>query len=161
MKSELLDILKEVTVIKVLLTWIIYLVAPVQEAVIIAITLCLLDMVLGVIASKKEGYAVTSRSMRRTWHKIVIYSLGLVLLHWLDVLAKAELLLGFASVLIAIIEGKSIFENLYRLTKIDFLKIIISKIELVYDETFPTSSKDLIKPYKGKKKLNENNEKKS
>jgi hypothetical protein len=55
-----------------------------------------------------------------------------------------------ATGLIGIVEGKSFFENLYRITKVDFLKIIIDKLQLIHTALHPSSSKDENKTYKGK-----------
>lgn len=162
MKSELLDILKEVTVIKVLLAWIIYLVAPVQEALLAAAALGLLDFMLGIYASWKEGYKITSRSMRRSVSKIIVYGIAILVCYWIEKLMLPYPITVGITGLIALVEGKSIFENLYRITKVDLLKIIINKFQLIYDEQHnPTSSKDLQMPHTGKKNLNEDNKEKS
>ena len=158
MKAELLDILKEVTIVKILLAWLIYLIAPVQEALIAAAVLGFLDMCLGMYAAWKEGYKLTSRSWRRSISKITVYGIGILVCYWIEklLLPSYPLSVGMTG-LIGLVEGKSIFENLYRITKVDLLKIIINKFQLVYDEQHnPTSSKDLEMPHTGKKRDEDN-----
>ena len=53
--------------------------------------------------------------------------------------------------LIGVIEGKSLFENLYRITKVDFLNIVITKLQMIGDRLHPTSEKDTQDVYTGKK----------
>lgn len=160
LKNEISNILNEITLWKVFLSFIVLIFAPVKGALITAITLGFLDMVLGMFAAYKEGYKITSRSWRRSVSKICVYGIAIIVCyHIQDNLLDYPLLTGITG-LIALIEGKSIFENLYRITKIDFLKIIIKKFQVIHDELNPSSSKDLVKPYQGKKS-DENNKKDS
>lgn len=107
-------------------------------------------MVLGVSASLKEGYKITSRSLRRTVAKILVYETTIILAHIIEAYMLDYPITKAATGLIGIIEGKSCLENLYRLTKVDVLKIIIDKFQLVYDNIKPASSKDEKNAYKGK-----------
>ena len=132
------------------LLWLLLL--PVQNAIIATVLIVFLDLVLGVSASLKEGYRISSRSLRRTVAKIFVYEITIILAWVIEVYMIDYPLLKAATGLIGIVEGKSCLENLYRLTKVDLLKIIIDKFQLVYDTVKPSSSKDNYKAYKGKKR---------
>lgn len=139
------------TVVKCLsLMWLLLL--PIQTALIATILIVFLDMVLGVSASLKEGYKITSRSLRRTVAKILVYEVTIILAHVLEAYMIDYPLTKAATGLIGIVEGKSCLENLYRLTKVDLIKIVIDKFQLVYDNIKPASSKDETKSYKGKRR---------
>lgn len=132
------------------LLWLLLL--PVQNAIIVTVLIVFLDLVLGVSASLKEGYRISSRSLRRTVSKILVYEITIILAYVIEAYMIDYPLLKAATGLIGIVEGKSCLENLYRLTKVDLLKIIIDKFQLVYDTVKPSSSKDTTKTYKGKKR---------
>lgn len=152
LKTQLIELVREVTFFKVLLSFVVIIFAPVQGALITAITLGGIDFILGIIASHKEGYKITSRSARRSISKICVYAFAIVLCyHIQDNLLDYPLLTGITG-LIALIEGKSIFENLYRITGVDFLRIIIRKFQVIHDELDPQSSKDKEPVFEGKKK---------
>ncbi len=132
------------------LLWLLLL--PVQNAIIATVVIVFLDLVLGVSASLKEGYRISSRSLRRTVSKILVYEITIILAYVIEAYMIDYPLLKAATGLIGIVEGKSCLENLYRLTKVDVLKMIIDKFQLVYDTVKPSSSKDNDKAYKGKKR---------
>lgn len=130
------------------LLWLLLL--PVQNAIIATVLIVFLDLVLGVSASIKEGYRISSRSLRRTVAKVFVYEITIILAWVIEAYMIDYPLLKAATGLIGIVEGKSCLENLYRLTKVDLLKMIIDKFQLVYDTVKPSSSKDTNKTYKGK-----------
>lgn len=151
-KSQIINIFNEITITKLLLSFIFIVLAPVKGALITAIVLGGIDFFLGIYASYKEGYAITSRTARRSISKICVYCLAIILCyHIQNNLLDYPLLTGITG-LIALIEGKSIFENLYRITHIDFLKIIILKLQIIHDELNPTSSKDKETLFRGKRR---------
>lgn len=128
---------------------------PIREALIVVMCLTFADMIVGVWASLKEGYKITSRSLRRTISKIFVYQISIIVAFFIETYLVQYPITKVITGLIGIVEGKSFFENLYRISGVDLLRIIIDKFQLIYDNIKPTSSKDEIKPYKGKN----NNEK--
>ncbi len=152
LRRQLAEFMHDITFGKVVSAIFLAIFAPVQEILITVILLGAVDFMLGIYASYKEGFSITSRSMRRSVHKMVVYCLSIILCyHIQDKLLDYPLTVGITG-LIGIIEGKSIFENLYRITKIDFLKIIIGKLNAAREILDPpSSSKDLVAPYQGKK----------
>lgn len=123
---------------------------PIQKMLIAVIVLTFIDMVVGIWASVKEGYKVTSRSLRRTLSKICVYQLSIIVAFLIETYMLDYPLTKAVTGLIGVIEGKSFFENLYRITKVDFLKIIIDKLQLVH--TTLSSSKDENETYRGKRR---------
>ena len=131
------------------LLWLLLL--PIKTALTVVLLLVMMDMVVGVRASLKEGYKITSRSLRRTVSKLLVYEIVIIVAFLIETYLLEYPITKAITGLVGIVEGKSFFENLYRITKIDFLKIIIDKLQLVYDTIKPSSSKDLVTTYTGKK----------
>lgn len=125
---------------------------PVQQSIIIVFVLVIADLIVGVWASMKEGYTISSRSLRRTVSKLLVYNATIIIIFLMEKLIVDYPIVQIATGLIGIVEGKSFFENLYRITKVDFLKIIIDKLQLIHTALHPASSKDENKTYKGKKR---------
>lgn len=125
--------------------------APIYSAMVVVCVLVLLDLVLGVWASWKEGYHITSRSMRRTIPKLLVYEITIAVMFLMETYLFEFPITKIITALIGVIEGKSLFENLYRITKVDFLHIVITKLQLVGDRLNPSSKKDTQDVYTGKK----------
>lgn len=125
--------------------------APVNGAIVTIFLLVLLDLLLGMMAAKKEGYSITSRSARRSIPKLLVYEVTIAVLFLIETYLFFSTdfpVTKGATALIGVIEGKSILENLYRLTKIDFLHIVITKLQLLNAEK--ANNKDLQEVHIGK-----------
>jgi phage-related holin len=125
---------------------------PIQQSILLVFLLVFADLIVGVWAAVKEGYKISSRSLRRTVVKLLVYEVVVIVTFMVETLLVDYPVAKIATGLIGIVEGKSFFENLYRITKVDFLKIIIDKLQLINNEIKPASSKDEIKTYKGKRR---------
>lgn len=84
--------------------------------------LIMFDMTTGIAAAYKIKTPVTSRKMSRTISKTIFYTIAIlagVCLQFImgDALPVTKIIAG----VIALVEGKSIFENLYKLTGINYL----------------------------------------
>lgn len=124
---------------------------PIQASLIVVFGLVMADLIVGVWASYKEGYVINSRSLRRTISKLLVYEVSIIMAFMIETHLLDYPITKAITGLIGLIESKSFFENLYRITKVDFLRIVIDKFQLVYDKLAPSSSKDEQRTYRGKK----------
>lgn len=117
-----LDTIKKLAIQFILFVWL-YLTPILETGLIILLFVCF-DFVTGVWASLKEGNTFTSSGMKRSVVKYVVYGIALIVSlmfskHFgLDILTVVAFFIGS-------IEVKSIFENLYRITNINFLNAIV------------------------------------
>lgn len=116
---------------------------PVQHLILATLALVFIDFISGIVASLKEGHPITSRSAFRTISKLCVYQIVIVV----GFILETYLLMNFPITktvggLIGVIEGKSFFENLYRITKVDLLKIIIDKLHLKYQHNLPKNQRN-------------------
>lgn len=114
---------------------------PVQQLILATLFLVIIDFVTGVIASYKEGHSITSRSAFRTASKLSVYLIVIIVGFSLENYFLEFPITKTIGGLIGVIEGKSFFENLYRITKIDLLKIVIDKLHLKYEHNKPRRKK--------------------
>lgn len=53
--------------------------APIQAVLTTVLALCVVDLFTGVLAARKRGEKITSRGLRQTIGKLVIYEIGICL----------------------------------------------------------------------------------
>lgn len=116
------------TTIKRLLLATLMVFAPVQATLMTAITMVVLDFILGIAASKKEATPITSYRMRDTVGKLLAYE-GAIMIAYLaqTYLAKELPLTNIIGTYVALTEGTSCLENLNRLTNSNVLQVVIDK----------------------------------
>lgn len=114
---------------------------PVQHLILVTLFLVAADFFTGIIASFKEGHKITSQAGRRTIYKLLAYESIIIFGFILETYMIDFPITKAAGGLIGLIEGKSLFENLYRITEVDLLKIIIDKLHIRYDNSITKSSK--------------------
>lgn len=106
----------------------------------------IVDMITGIIASKKEGKIITSNCLRRTVTKMLSYFSVILLCHSLDLIMGDMLgdytIMNIITGLIAFVELISNCENLYRITKLDVFLIITQFSLKKFIELFKVSPKD-------------------
>ncbi len=104
---------------------------PIRPALIAATVLTLADFISGLWASLKEKKKITSSGMRRTVIKILAYYSAIIVAFVLETYLMQELpVVKVVTGLIGLTEAKSFFENLNRITGIDFWGEIISKLNM-------------------------------
>ncbi len=108
---------------------------PIQSLIVTSIVLIFVDFITGIIASYKLNIRITSKAMQRTVYKIIAFVSMIILGYVLE-----KYMLDFPVTktfggLIGLIEGKSILENLYKITKVDLLKIMIDHFHLKYESS--------------------------
>lgn len=104
--------------------------APIKATLIVVIVLTLGDLVSGLIAAHHRKEEITSKGLRRTLVKIMVYE-AVVMLGYLteqymtgDLVPIVKVLAG----MIGIAELKSILENLEEITGVPVLKLLINKL---------------------------------
>jgi hypothetical protein len=87
--------------------------APVKGAALTALALCVVDMLTGLWASRKQGIPVTSNGLKKTVIKIAVYEAAILLTFLVDAfLAGTFPLSNIVSGLIGLTEAKSCLENI-------------------------------------------------
>jgi len=114
---------------------------PVQNIILATLALVMIDFITGITASIKEGHPITSRSAFRTISKLCVYEIVIIVGFGLELYLLEFPITKTIGGLIGVIEGKSFFENLYRITKVDLLRIIIDKLHLKYQHNMPKVKK--------------------
>lgn len=106
--------------------------APIQSTLILVFFLCCFDMLLGIWSALKRGHRINSRTMARTPAKIIVWFILIAMTFLMEKYLTPELSVVTKGVLLlcGIIEGKSICENLYIITGVDFLKTVINMFQI-------------------------------
>lgn len=106
-------------------------IAPIQSVMLATGALVFADMVTGIWAAVKEKKQLTSFKLRRTITKTLAYLAALVVGFIIEkyMLSESVPIVKTISGLVALTEGKSIFENLYRITGINFWQMILDKLQ--------------------------------
>lgn len=94
---------------------------PIRPVMIAVSVLVIADMITGVLAARKEGKRITSSGFKKTISKTLAYQSAIVV----SFVIETYLMEGIPAVkvvaaLIALTEGKSFFENLHRITGVDY-----------------------------------------
>lgn len=96
-------------------TYLIYsiigLISPIKSLLLFTGFVIALDLITGLWASKKRQIPITSRRLERTWSKLIVYPLGIIFGHWAEMLVPEIPFVKGATLLLIIIEGKSLEEN--------------------------------------------------
>lgn len=114
-----------------LLGWVCILLLPIKAALVAVSLLVFADFVTGIWASIKQKKMITSHGFRRTVIKTLAYQSAIIVAfiletYLLDGIPVVKVVTG----LIGVTEGKSFFENIHRITGIDFWSELISKLNL-------------------------------
>ena len=104
--------------------------APIQSTLITVVALIAIDLVTGLMASRKQGQPITSAALRRTITKIFVYEMAVMVAFITQKYMVPDLLplVKMASTMIAVVELKSIYENLNIISGEELLKSLIEKL---------------------------------
>jgi phage-related holin len=103
---------------------------PIRSVMIAVSLLVIADMITGIWASLKEGKKISSNGLRRTVAKTLAYQLTIVVSFIIETyLIDGIPVVKVVSGLIAITEGKSFFENMERITGVNYWTELLSKIQ--------------------------------
>lgn len=105
--------------------------APIKAVMLASFALIMIDLITGVWCAVKRKEAVVSSGFRRTISKIVAYELALVAALIMEqyLMSGSIPVIKIVAGLIAVTEGKSVMENLSEITGVDFLKVLVDKIQ--------------------------------
>ncbi len=105
--------------------------APIKAIVHVTILLIIIDLLSGVWAAKKRGETVTSAGLRRTVTKLFVYLSAIICGYLVEVYMISDILplSKLISGVIALVEMKSILENLNSINGSDIFKSILSYLD--------------------------------
>lgn len=115
-----------------LVAWAGVFIAPIKLLLINVYLLVCIDLITGIWASLVEKQKIVSNKLRRTINKLLSYTAALLVTHHLTnnflTLGLDAALVKILAGYIAITEVKSIFENLYRATHLNFWQMLLKKL---------------------------------
>lgn len=104
--------------------------APIQAAITTVAVLIAIDLITGIMASKKRGGPITSAGIKRTVGKVLLYEAALCVSFLVQTYLTGDILpaVKLISALIGVTELKSILENMDSISGQSLFKTLISKI---------------------------------
>lgn len=109
---------------------------PIKAMLVAAFVLAFMDLILGLLAAKKQGQRITSSGLKRTVAKIFLYELAILMSY----VAETYLLDGFMPVtklvsgFIGVVELKSAMENLDIINGSPMFAALIAKLVSTEDK---------------------------
>ncbi len=134
--------------------------APIHSVLLALTVLILADFSTGIWAAKKLKERITSNNMKKTAIKFVVYFGAIIVGFTIENLVPDVPLVKVISGVLALIEGKSFFENIHKISGIDFWTAALSKIQQATTKeqppttVEPTPEEEPEKPKKRKKRKN-------
>lgn len=106
--------------------------APAQGVIITVMALTMLDMFTGIIAAKRCGQAITSKGLKRTVLKIMVYEVATIAAYFVGLyLTGPDLpVMKWVTGLIGLTELKSVLENLDAISGGSLFRTIVDKLAL-------------------------------
>lgn len=103
---------------------------PVESAILTTFALILVDLVVGILAARKQKIPVTSEGIKRTVGKILLYETAICLGFLVQQYLTGELFPAckLITALVGLVELKSILENLDVVSGTNTFKAILSRI---------------------------------
>lgn len=120
--------------IEVLIAVIMTFLLPVQGTLILVGSLLVADLITGIWKSKKSKQGITSKRLRSSITKMIMYSVAILCTRGLEFnfsLMEAIHAAEAVSLYICIVELKSIYENVGEITGIDIWNYLRKKLEPV------------------------------
>lgn len=104
--------------------------APIKMALIVALGLCVIDLILGILAARKRKDPIVSYGIRRTIQKIFVYEAAIICAFLVEqyLMGPDLMVLKLVTTLIGLAELKSVLENLNELSDGSLLKSILDKL---------------------------------
>lgn len=104
--------------------------APIQAAITTVAILIAIDLITGIMASKKRGEPITSAGIKRTVGKVMLYEAALCVSFLVQTYLTGDILpaVKLISALVGVTELKSILENMDSISGQSLFKTLISKI---------------------------------
>lgn len=112
-----------------LLGWIMSFILPIQDFLILTSALVVIDLATGVMAAKRRGDEIRSRSLMRTTVKLLLYYSAILATEGVQLVFVEKIPLTYITAFtIAVTELKSILENVDAGTGARLSKMIIDKL---------------------------------
>lgn len=113
--------------------------APIKGILLVTGFLIVADLISGVLAAKKRGESITSAGLRRSLTKIFVYNLAVISGFLVEqyMLSSIFPISKLISGLIALVELKSILENLNIVNGSDIFKTVLDKLGSINDKKQP------------------------
>ncbi len=108
--------------------------APIKNLLLILLILIIIDLFTGLASALKHKAKISSAKLSRTVTKTLVYLFTIILMHLVSeyvMLSDDIPLTSMVSSFIILTELQSILENVNRLAKQNFLKVLIDKLSLV------------------------------
>lgn len=120
---------------QVLLLSAIAIIAPAKSIILAVAVLTIADLCLGILASRRRGHKLTSRGLKHTVAKVLVYETAVVLAFLVQTfLVGPELpLMNLLTTLIGLTELKSCLENLDIIYGEPFFKHLIKRLSRLAD----------------------------
>lgn len=119
------------SILKTLFLSILAALAPLQTAVLAVLGLCVVDLITGLLASRKAGIAITSSGLKRTVVKGIIYPTAIILSHVTALyltgpdIPLVKIVAGY----VGIVELKSALENMDIILGGNIFKVLINRLQ--------------------------------
>ncbi len=102
---------------------------PIKPMMIAVSVLVVADFFTGIYAAKKEKKPITSTGFKKTVAKTLMYQMAIIVAFILETyLLEGIPIVKVVAGLIGLTEGKSFFENMHRITGIDFWAEALKKV---------------------------------
>ena len=108
--------------------------APLHAILLTLFFLVLSDLITGVCAALKRRQKITSRKLSRTVTKLAVYLITILLVKLVNdqvILSENIPLTSLVTSFIIVTELQSILENINKIARQNFLKVLIDKLSLV------------------------------
>lgn len=103
--------------------------APIKSTLLVALSLIALDLILGLLAARKQKLPITSSGLKRTIIKLVVYEMAIALAYLASMLTGPLIpLVNIVGSFVALTELKSCMENLNILGGGSLLQALIDKL---------------------------------
>ena len=104
--------------------------APAEQMILTVLVLCLVDLITGILASKKQSIPITSYGIKRTIMKLAVYEMALCLGYLVGTyLVPFIPVTNIVSSVIGLTELKSVLENLDIIIGKPVLKSILDALQ--------------------------------
>ena len=102
---------------------------PIQEILLGVGVLIFIDLILGIMAARKEGEKITSNKLSQTLIKMFVYHLLIISAFLIEQLLVSYIpFLQLTLVFLSVTEFTSISENFTRISGINFIKFIRTRL---------------------------------
>lgn len=116
---------------------------PIRPALVAVSVLVVADFITGLWASKKEGKPITSAGLKKTVVKTLAYQSAIVIAFVLETyLLDGMPVIKVVTAMIGLTEGKSFFENMHRITGIDYWSEFLKRLQGDTVKTLPSSKEN-------------------